>query len=171
MTTRPEISIDQPLENGATSLLLAARFGHADVVELLPTNRANPLLQTRNGFTALSQAAAFNQPAICDLFLRHGADKNAGSPVYSAAESGNMDCAEVLLKGGCDPNSHRENVTALHIAAFRGNAPMCSLLLKYKADPSLLDRAGLTPLEMAERQNFPKVVAVLNPVTFRVFLL
>jgi len=55
-----------------------------------------------------------------------------------------------------------EGGTALHIAAWRGNADLVELLLADRADPTLCNLLGQTPLQLADevfRGGVPEVLA------------
>ena len=51
--------------------------------------------------------------------------------------------------------------TPLHVAAYRGAAVVTEMLLERGGDPMALDKGGVTPLDVASRQNHKEVVALL----------
>lgn len=55
---------------------------------------------------------------------------------------------QILLESGCDVNAARaDGMTPLVLAAARGKADFCDLLIKAKADPNLCkSRSGVTPV-------------------------
>lgn len=67
-----------------------------------------------------------------------------------ALRKGHLDCSELLLKNGADPNSQYfygseiNRINILKVGAIK-------LLLKYGADPNSRDRSGLSPLMKAAR--------------------
>jgi ankyrin repeat protein len=67
-------------------------------------------------------------------------------------------CAR-LFQDGCDPYCHYEDETLLMMAAKRGNAPLCMLLLERGANPSIPNKAG----EIAENIWGHKYPLRLNP--------
>jgi ankyrin repeat protein len=71
--------------------------------------------------------------------------------------SGWLEGAEMLLKGGADPNVRDSfDNSPLHIALpEEGRLGGVALLLKYGADPSLKDRNGNTPLHVAMQVGYP----------------
>ena len=55
-----------------------------------------------------------------------------------------------------------EGYTPLHKAAWRGHEQVVRLLLAHKADTSIKESSGLTPLNMARSAKKEAVVAVLS---------
>ena len=88
---------------------------------------------------------------------------NAASPVADAAENGNVDLVQNLLRAGADVNeTHGDGMTALHWAAERGDADLAKILLYAGAGISGGTRAGgYTPLHIASRQGHIAVVEAL----------
>ena len=83
-----------------------------------------------------------------------------------AIRSGTLETVSGLLEA-CDNVDLSDDLgmTPLHVAASTGKADVCQLLLELGANPALVNKAGLTPLALAEKQAYTKVVAVLGPVT------
>ncbi len=79
------------------------------------------------------------------------------TPLHEAAQRGNAEVVEALLRHGANPNSRRpENLeTPLH---FAQNGEVVSLLLAYGADLEGRTRQGGTPLQWAAR--FGLVIAM-----------
>ncbi len=47
------------------------------------------------------------------------------------------------MKNGADPNKKdNKGITALHLAAYKGQDDNVEILLKHKADPNMKDMAG-----------------------------
>jgi ankyrin repeat protein len=103
-----------------------------------------------------------NLPRLTNL-LRAGLhrlahdDRDGLSPVILAATAKTPACLQALLAEGADPNSTDEmGYTALRHAADRGLDHNIEVLLRYKADPDICDRSGVTPLHslaMADLQD------------------
>jgi ankyrin repeat protein len=62
-----------------TPLMIAAKEGHADMVYLLLSFRADPNARTRNGHTALMLSAYNRYPKVVKILLEGGADPNIAS--------------------------------------------------------------------------------------------
>jgi ankyrin repeat protein len=128
--------------DGFSPLGLAAFFKRREVVRYLLSRGADPAPASRQGgFTPLHSAVATDAGA-CDAeivraLLETGADPNArsqagGTPLHTAAFTGDLQVAQLLLAGGADTRAKtREGKTALDIARERGNVAVAELL----ADP------------------------------------
>ena len=125
--------------DGYTPLGLAAFFKRGDVVKTLLERGADPSLPSRDqGFAPLHSAvatdAAGSERDIVRLLLEAGADPNAksregGTPLHSAAFTGDLDIAEMLLAYGADPNAtDPKSLTPLDIARDRRNVEVAALL-------------------------------------------
>ena len=62
--------------NGATPLIVAAMFGHTDLVRLLIENDAALDVQNNDGATALYVASLFGHPDAVTLLLKEGAARD-----------------------------------------------------------------------------------------------
>jgi hypothetical protein len=76
------------------------------------------------------------------------------TPIHWAAQQGDKDSMQVLLKFSANPNLvDRNGLTALHWAASGGNRSCISQLLEAGADVRAMDRDHRKPQEMADRYN------------------
>lgn len=108
---------------GSTPLAEAARWGHADLVKLLISKKAEVNWRANNGRTPLMEAAFFGHVDVIKVLIQNGAAVNAATP-------------------GGD--------TALRDAISSRNPPAAlQLLLESGADPNATNKAGNTPLQMA----------------------
>ncbi len=130
---------DAVARDGYTPLGLAAFFKRRDVVKALLERGAKPNVPSRDqGFTPLHSAVATDagtaEGEIVRLLLEAGADPNAksregGTPLHSAAFTGDLEIAELLLAYGADPNAtDPKSLTALDIARDRRNVEVAALL-------------------------------------------
>jgi ankyrin repeat protein len=130
---------DAVARDGYSPLGLASFFKRRDVVKVLLERGAKPSVPSRDqGFTPLHSAVATDAGdaihEIVRLLLDAGADPNAksregGTPLHSAAVTGDLEIAEVLLAYGADPNAtDPKGHTPLDIARDRRNVEVAALL-------------------------------------------
>jgi len=87
----------------------------------------------------------------------------ASSPLVSAAESGNLDRVDQLLRGGVSTEqSDARGRTALLVATLRGDVAMVRRLLAAGARADAVDQDGDTPLAAARREGLPELVSLLE---------
>ncbi len=160
---------------GPADVFEAAALGHAaQVAALLAADPALTNAFAQDGFTPLGLAAYFGHPAVVEALLAQGADPNLAArnamqvrPLHSAVA--NRDAAtahalaETLLRHGAEANAQQEGgYTALHEAAFHGEAALARLLLSHGADPQVKTSDGLTALDLAEKHGHAEVAALLR---------
>lgn len=123
--------------SGDSSLLhLAARFGQAEVIELL-IERGCPV-------------EAHGPRPGADRILDLTANRDLGTALHVAAEEGHAKAVAALLKAGADPDSlDHEGQTPLHRAAAKGHAEVVRLLLAAWCGRYLVDKGRYTPLSWA----------------------
>jgi ankyrin repeat protein len=141
----PDYEDEQSSRDGITLLMLAANHGHANVVELLLKNGANPNLQTNDRKeTALMLAAE----SLGQITVTH---------------EGHHEAMRLLLKCGADPNfQDKDHTTALIHAAKYGDSEAVRLLLSNDADPTIRSIAyGCTAQDMARHFKHTDVARLL----------
>lgn len=107
---------------GETSLHLAAIKGDVQLAESLISQGADVNAQDYAGWTALHEACNHGHPQLADLLLTAGAFVNAlGSDDY----------------------------TPLHDAAVNGHREVVEVLLKHGANPTIYNKLGKTPIDLA----------------------
>lgn len=128
------ISPNQLTNESVTPLHLAAKEGHLDIVRLLTARVSNIDVHDFSGWT----------------------------PLFAAVSRGHLEVVKHLLAHGADPDSvDSDGRCILHLAAK--NPAMLEFLIPLV--PSRLnypDRAGSTPLDVAERLNAYSGIAVLK---------
>jgi ankyrin repeat protein len=143
---------DSPV--GATPFWMAARAADVPTMLLLATHGADPLVGTRQGTTPLMVAAGVGfldgqtpgtEREALDavrMTLDLGADINA-------AQGTGQDCTPANYSG-IGGNGKVCGWTALHGAAARGSDAIVQLLVERGAALDVKDKAGQTPLNVAE---------------------
>jgi ankyrin repeat protein len=87
------------------------------------------------------------------------------TPLHDAALAGQKAVAELLIEKGAPVNARdRESgATPLHHAASWGRVEVVQLLLDHGADPTIRNKNGATPLQLAIENNQPEAAALLKP--------
>ena len=159
-------------ENGATPLMLAARFNVVDVVEFLVERGASLEKHDNQGYFPIHHAAFGGQARNIARLIAYGADVNVLkereqwwsvsdqlSPIFLAAEYGHSEAVDVMLKHGADSNSpSRYGVTPLHIAATNGHLETTQLLLRNGGKLNSRDIEDFLPLHRAAEMGHTEVV-------------
>lgn len=131
---REGCDVNERDENGYDALMLAAYFGHLDVVETLLRYGADVRARASNGTTALMAAVQNGHAGVARLLVEHGADVNAVDqaglpPLMTAAWRGDAELVGFLIARGADVNfRNARGWTALGVARQKGHAEVAELL-------------------------------------------
>lgn len=153
---------------GWSPLIVAAAYGHEDVVRLLlerhaDLNRVDPRL----GQSALIWAAQNGRGGTLELLLKAKADVDARDSFGSTALAQSvawrqLDTVKRLLAAGADVRSADAlGRTALHEAMDGGDPATIRVLLAAGAPLDVRDQEGRTPLMAAVIGNKPEALALL----------
>ena len=126
--------------------------------------------QTRDS-EAVMHAALTGDTARLRALLRDGAEVNGGqpdgvscgeTPLMIAAEMGNLQCMDILIKAGADVNSKAQGGhTALNVAVWRNNVKAVNKLARAGADVNSVNLYRRTALFHAARHGYHQCVKVL----------
>ena len=156
-----------------TALMMAVRWGHAEIVKLLLDAGAQVDARHRLGYSALMRSASRSIPEmnpprgqplpppsaeIMSLLLAKGADVNflgrdGETPMM---EANTAEKVRLLVTRGAQVNTtDKEGRTALMHAVNRGEVEVVEALLQAGADASVVNREGTTALMYALQKPSP----------------
>jgi ankyrin repeat protein/uncharacterized protein YegL len=145
------VDVEYVNKNGDTPIIICCRTGQVEVLELL-LSRAGP--------------NALNHYAHIDGF----------TALLSATEANKADCIKVLFEHEVDleqrttnDNPIIANSTSLHLAAYYGKFEAAKQLLVLGANPNCKDSNDSTPMHIAVKQGFNKIVQLLKTYKADVF--
>lgn len=137
-----------------TPLIVAAAYGHTEVVKLLLDKGAHVNMGNEGGETALHYAARHGHTKVMQILLEHGADPDGkgtgcGTPLQWAVRGGQPQSVKTLLDYGVDINQRgTDGETALSTAVSH-YPDMISFLISLGADVNTRADNGCTPLHKA----------------------
>lgn len=124
------------------------------------------VLRSSDGWTPLHLAAFFGRDEAVALLIDHGAPLDAHStnatrntPLHAAlAGATKPSVVRRLILAGADVEARgAHNITPLHLAASRGDAALCDLLITRGADPQAVMEDGTTPAALATARGFAEL--------------
>jgi len=131
----------------ATPFFLAAKFVEPDIMRVLATAGADPLLPIRDGTTPLMAAAGVGWKA--GETRRGTADAMVPPPDDDRA----LDAVKIAVALGSDVNAVNEaGETALHGAASEGYRDIAQLLIDEGAKMDVQNKLGQTPLALTSAE-------------------
>ncbi len=177
-------NVNTTTTDGLTPLLAAIQSEKPSTCELLLTLKANPNFAGPNAETPLHWAAWTGNDEICKALMNMGANIFAKditgsypSDVIPAIQRTRLLLGTLnksinrplgdksllaLLDLDASPNATDQNGrTSLYYAAYRGNAVICTALLKKGANVNAKDPKGKTPLDYTANTN-PAYTILIN---------
>ncbi|MBN1388384.1 MAG: ankyrin repeat domain-containing protein [Bacteroidales bacterium] len=172
--------INRQTENGYSSLMWACTYSqkaeYAEVAKYLISAGADVNKAASDGTTALLEAAESSEE-ITKLLLEKGADINArrndGRGIFTSVIFGllmqnvDIEFAEFILSQGADVNETAtsgdvEGWAAIHYAVSNGKEDLVKFLVNKGADVNAKTIEGLTPLSLAEANEYSGIIEVLK---------
>ncbi|XP_053146681.1 protein fem-1 homolog C [Hemicordylus capensis] len=147
--------------NGATPLLMAARYGHLDMVEYLLEHCSASIEvggsvnfdgETIEGAPPLWAASAAGHLKVVQSLLNHGASVNNttltnSTPLRAACFDGHLEIVKYLVEHKADLEvSNRHGHTCLMISCYKGHKEIAQYLLEKGADVNRKSVKGNTAL-------------------------
>jgi ankyrin repeat protein len=159
--TTATIDVDAVSKLGRTALWLAANEGHAAAVQALLQTGADANKADTNGYAPLSRSAS---APIATMLIERGASVNAANTfgqtaLSCAAQEGDADVVEALLKAGADANKADDDGNAPLSGA--ASAPIAKMLIERGADVNATNNLGETALLTAALDDRADVVEAL----------
>lgn len=121
--------------NGNTPLIVAAAYGHREVVRILIEMKANLEAVDRDGYTALFYAAQENHTVILEQLIAAKANisrlnRFGFMPIHIAAARGHAGSVSLLIQAGADVNAKAAfGTSAAYWAALNDRREALELLL------------------------------------------
>ena len=163
-------ALNRTNKTGDTPLSLAAWKGHADIVDELLKNHADPDIADSGNVTPLNSAAWSGYYQVVELLLNAKAnptiaDYAGQNPLNSAASCGNEEVVKLLLSEprtlGVINHEDEDDETPLFSAANNGHTEIVQLLVKYDADVNILTKNNDSALRVAARDGNDEMVQLL----------
>lgn len=164
------LDVTQCDNQGATALHDFCVTGNLEFIDILLRDKKTKVNARDNeGCTPLHYAMqGGNEQAIVRLIERGAdwsvADKEGHTPVHYAVWFATPHAIEVLVKK-CDINKNIKNpklgYTPLHMAVLCDRFDMATVLVELGADTSLLDKQGMTALQLAQKEGKIEFVQLL----------
>jgi hypothetical protein len=156
-------------ERGWTPLMLAAFYGHNEVINVLIKYQANIVARDLLGNTALHWAIDAGQTASAKLLIENRAEvdacNNSGlTPLFRAVMRRHLGDVLLLIDSGAKLNlTSRDGSTALHKAAAEGYTEIVRTLLHHGADISIKNHDGNLALTLAIKNDHKDAIRLLTP--------
>ena len=127
--------------------------------------------RSEDGYTPIIVAIEAKNQEILQLLIENGANLYERHPVFNRTTVGtaayyeNEEAVETLLKKDsrlANIGSTVDGWTPLEDATLKANVEIVKILLKYGANPTLTDKHGGTPMDMATKFGKGEIVKVLR---------
>ncbi|XVF32447.1 hypothetical protein REPUB_Repub17cG0084000 [Reevesia pubescens] len=148
--------------SGNTPFHFVAKIGSQKLLEYFISKGAEIDAKSDTG-TPLQLAASVSRKDIMKVLLDNHANPNVSShglwsPMISSIGNGSIECVNLLLQAGADPNFVSQGDTPLVIAAATGETEIIKCLLNAGADPNVPNHVGHVPIEVAASLDKPEAV-------------
>ncbi|XP_071086322.1 ankyrin-3-like, partial [Haliotis cracherodii] len=164
-----KLDINSRSKNGETPVMMAARAGYVELVDLLVKKGGDMSLVNNSGDNILHQACRGGDEGTVKRVLAqdkvdiNSRDKRGWTPVVVAALARHGELVDFLVKKGADMSSvNNSGDNILHQACSGGDVEIVKRILALeKVDINSRDQNGETPVMMAARDGHVQLVEVL----------
>ena len=163
-----DVDLDFQNEDGDTSLMVAIKNQHEEVVKILVNAGANLNIQNENRETALLLAYFYDSmPEITKLLIEAGSypdiqDESGYTALIAAAEFERKDDIELLISAKADLNiQDKKGQTALFKASTDNYLEIVILLIAAGADLDVPDENMETAFKIASDRDHEEIVQIL----------
>jgi len=127
--------------------------------------------RSRDGYTPIIVAIEAKNNDILKLLIENGANLYETHPVFNRTTVGtaayyeNIEAVEMLLKQDsklANVGSVVDGWTPLEDATLKANSRIVKMLLQYGANPTITDKHGGTPMDMATKFGKGEIVKILR---------
>lgn len=129
-------------KNGKTPLMITAEFKHKDLMTYLLDCGANIRLDTANGWTVLHTVVSKNDKELLQAFLTHPNVQRVKKELFA--------------------HTDKDARTAMHIAAFKCEEDIVTILASAGASVEVQDSSGNCPRKLAERSGRRKSREIMD---------
>ena len=158
--------------HGITPLMLAAEYGHLNIIQLLMNLTENPNAPRNDGLTPIHCAAYAGCLEIVRLLMNSTTNPNAPNndgytPIHHAATKGHLEIVRLLMTTTTIPNapSNSTGLTPIHIAAMKGHINVIQLLMTATTTPNVPSNTGWTPIHIAATKGHINIIRLLMTAT------
>ena len=154
---KAKANVEAQTSHGDTPLQLAIHFKNVEIVNVLLRSGAEVETRDARDYTPLHRAIAENSAPIVEELLKCKANlkavqcENCFTCLHLAAANPDTNCMKILLRTGRIPPNTRSasGSTPLVVASTNGYVKMGRLLVRHKADPSIVQNDGRSCLHVA----------------------
>ena len=153
--------------DGWTPLIAASLLGHFEIVEILLEWGASINAQGYDGVTPVYVASQEGHSNVLSLLIKSNADlqlskledNKSTSPLMIACQNGHVEVVQLLQKANVPINTQNETgATPLMVASFHGHSTVVEQLLKFGADPFLVDKNNQNALDVTKDEACMKLL-------------
>ncbi|KAF1322636.1 Serine/threonine protein kinase, partial [Globisporangium splendens] len=154
-------------DSDVTSLYIASKYGHVEVVSELLKNGASVDMANNNGWTSLMIASQNGHVEVLIELLKNGAsvdmaNNDGWTSLMIASFNGHVEVLIELLKNGASVDMANNNGwTSLYIASKKGHVEVLIELLKNGASVDMANNDGWTSLMIASFNGHVEVLIEL----------